>query len=415
MSNYRDYLFPSDHPRLEGLADLDPYSYADAMIDHPVAGPALHAWLALFESTLFTGITADGRVIPGLFPLGGAEGAPTAAATQAAQAFLSALTPEQAELVTHEVDSKVWRGWMNPEFYVNRFGLRLEELDEQVRACALALVEASLSPAGYTQLANAMATNAMLGDLVGLPALLNENSYNINVFGTPSEVEPWGWNLYGHHVCVNSLFIGGQQVLTPVFFGAEPNELETPHGTTPMFTEHESSALDLIRSLSPDQRAKAIIYGLKRDPAMPEGRIHPGDELHLGGAFQDNRVIPYEGLNLADATTEQKQKALAVIDVFLRYQPAGPRAARLTAVQEHWADTWLSWIGGTGDKDVFYCRIQSPVIMVEFDHHAGIWLANTEPEKFHIHTLVRTPNGNDYGAALVAETLGRPQRLAGPA
>jgi Protein of unknown function (DUF3500) len=54
------------------------------------------------------------------------------------------------------------------------------------------------------------------------------------------------------------------------------------------------------------------------------------------------------------------------------------------------------------------------VILIEFDHHAGVWLANTEPERFHIHTLVRTPNGNDYGAALVSQFTAAPQLLDQP-
>ena len=34
--------------------------------------------------------------------------------------------------------------------------------------------------------------------------------------------------------------------------------------------------------------------------------------------------------------------------------------------------------------------------MIEFDNHAGVYLTNEEPANFHVHTLVRTPNGNDY-------------------
>ena len=49
----------------------------------------------------------------------------------------------------------------------------------------------------------------------------------------------------------------------------------------------------------------------------------------------------------------------------------------------------------------FYYRIQSPVIFIEFDHHSGVFLTNKEPAKFHVHTLVRTPNGNDYGVDLL--------------
>jgi hypothetical protein len=86
---------------------------------------------------------------------------------------------------------------------------------------------------------------------------------------------------------------------------------------------------------------------------------------------------------------------------YLAYLPAGPRASRLQQVAQHLQDTHFCWIGGFDDTSAFYYRIQSPVIVVEFDHHAGVFLGNTEPEKFHIHTLVRTPNGNDYGMEVV--------------
>ena len=54
-----------------------------------------------------------------------------------------------------------------------------------------------------------------------------------------------------------------------------------------------------------------------------------------------------------------------------------------------------------GEDNAFYYRIQSPVVMIEFDHHKGVVLNNPTPEKFHVHTIVRTPNGNDYGMDLL--------------
>ena len=66
-------------------------------------------------------------------------------------------------------------------------------------------------------------------------------------------------------------------------------------------------------------------------------------------------------------------------------------------VERHLDATHFCWISGTGEDDTFYYRIQSPVVMIEFDHHSGVFLTNELPAKFHIHTIVRTPNGNDYG------------------
>jgi Protein of unknown function (DUF3500) len=60
-------------------------------------------------------------------------------------------------------------------------------------------------------------------------------------------------------------------------------------------------------------------------------------------------------------------------------------------------DTYFMWMGGTGPEDVFYYRIHSPVIMIEFDHQPGIAFDSNEPTRAHIHTVIRTPNGNDYG------------------
>jgi hypothetical protein len=44
--------------------------------------------------------------------------------------------------------------------------------------------------------------------------------------------------------------------------------------------------------------------------------------------------------------------------------------------------------------------VHSPVILIEFEHQAGVMFDNDTPTRRHIHTVVRTPNGNDYGADL---------------
>ncbi|ONH60439.1 hypothetical protein CcI49_11435 [Frankia sp. CcI49] len=414
--DFRDHLYSPEHPRLSDFRQCDPYTYVDALRRVPPFDEVLEAWTNLFESTRFRGITADGDLTPGLFTAGGDERAPTAQAVRAASVFLEALSPDERERVQHPLDSRVWRAWMNPEIYLNRFGVRLEETREEVREYALELVAACLSPTGYRKVRDLMAVNGFLGELVELPALLNENSYNINVFGTPSAEEPWGWNLWGHHLAVSCLLIGGQQVLTPVFFGAEPNAVDAgEHAGLTLFDEQEHAGLAFARSLTGSQAERAVLYHRKRDPEMPPGRLHPGDELHLGGAFQDNRVIPYEGLRTTELTPEQCEALVDLTELFLDYQPEGVRQARVADIRRHLDETYFCWIGGRGDQDPFYFRVQSPVILIEFDHHAGMFLANPEPEKFHIHTLVRTPNGNDYGVELVRQVTGAPHRLDGPA
>jgi hypothetical protein len=42
-----------------------------------------------------------------------------------------------------------------------------------------------------------------------------------------------------------------------------------------------------------------------------------------------------------------------------------------------------------------------PVLIAELDHHCGVFLDYDTPKPFHIHTVLRTPHGNDYGRAYV--------------
>jgi len=400
---FRAHLRRPDDPRIAGIGELDAYRFAERVLTHPVPARLFDGWLRRYHETDFKGITAEGDCLPGLFALAD-HGAPVAAAQAAALQLLNVANATQRASLCHPIDAREWRAWMNPEVYLNRFGLRLDEVDTAVREAVLAVLRASLSQAGYEQARLLMRINHFLGELVDAPRIMNEFSYNFNLFGTPSATEPWGWNFYGHHLCLNCLMLRGQMVLTPVFMGAEPNCIDTgPYAGQSAFTDEERLGLALMQSLPEPQQRRAQLYRHKRDPAMPHGRIAVGDELHLAGAFQDNRVIPYEGSCARDWPVAMQNRLLDLVATYVRYLPAGPLQARMDEVRRHLASTHFCWIGGFDDDSPFYYRIQSPVLIIEFDHHAGVFLGNTEPEKFHIHTLVRTPNGNDYGMALVRQ------------
>ena len=99
--------------------------------------------------------------------------------------------------------------------------------------------------------------------------------------------------------------------------------------------------------------------------------------------------------------TLQQNLTMQIVATYYELLPEAPLRARLAHIREHLGETYFSWIGGFGDHDPFYYRIQSPVVLLEFDHHSGVFLLNTEPAKFHTHTIARTPNGNDYGRELL--------------
>jgi hypothetical protein len=246
-----------------------------------------------------------------------------------------------------------------------------------------------------------MRINNFLGEIMGAPQVLNQRSYNFLIFGTPSATEPWGWSLYGHHLCLNVFLHGKQIVLSPTFIGAEPNEIDDgEYIGTRILAEEESMGLRFMQSLSSEMQKMARIYKDMHDEAMPEGRWNLADQRHLCGAFQDNRIVPYEGISMSGMDTEGRQLLLKLVGQFVRYLPDTARKNQIRQAEQHMEETYLSWIGGYRDDDAFYYRIQSLVIIAEFDYHWGVFLSNEKPAEFHIHTIVRTPNGGDYGFAI---------------
>jgi hypothetical protein len=287
---------------------------------------------------------------------------------------------------------------------MNDHGLRLDAVSCEVRDAVTALMRSCFSEDGFLKTAQVRSANLYLGELYDLRNIMNEWSFHFLMFGVPSETEPWGWNLYGHHLALNCFVLGPQIVVSPTFLGAEPTIVDRGDGHAfELFRREAMTGIELMHSLSADLRRQAVTYRQLKDPAMPQGRWHFADERALGGAYQDNRVIPYDGVCARDLTTAQQESLLRVVESFLDYLPERPLRARMAQVEAALEETWWSWIGSDDGIEPFYYRVQSPVVMVEFDNHQGVWLTNTEPARFHVHTVVRTPNGNDYGKDLLRQ------------
>ncbi|WP_285189491.1 DUF3500 domain-containing protein [Rhodococcus sp. MEB041] len=386
---------------------MDPYTYrAASRGEGTFTGDLVAGWTPLYLDD-FRGITEDGTLRDDVHPLEPArpgEEAPVAAMVSAAEDFLAALGPDDRTAATYAMDAPEWQTWANPEFLQFDTGVRLEFQPADVQRRALALLAASLSPEGYELAHDMMLINGFLGELVGLQSILNEFSYNMAIYGTPDVTSPWGWQIFGHHMAVNCFVVAGRMVVSPAFFGAEPNEIdEGARAGVTAFTPRIDTAIELIAALSPEQRSSATTYERMVDPSTPHGRVHPGDERHLAGAFQDNREILFEGVRVSELSEEAQRLVLALVEQFVALLPDGPRTARMREVRECLAETWFSWIGGHHPGDVFYYRIQSPVVIAELDHHCGVFLDYDSPKPFHIHTVLRTPHGNDYGRSYLSQ------------
>ena len=354
------------------------------------------------------GITTDGHVVPDLFALQDTGWNPEPAAT-AATAFLDSLAPAQRERTLFAVDADEWRMWINAFPTWDPHGLSLEDLEPAQRERALAILEASLSATGYSDARTAMKLNAALGELINqYRDTLTEYRYSLAIFGTPSTTQPWGWQLWGHHLDVHCFIIGRQMVLTPTFIGAEPTVADRgTHKGLRLFDQQRTAGLDLRRSLRPEQARQAVLHASIRVQDLPTELADPFNGRHLAGAAQDNRVIPYAGLPADGLSPGQRESLLRLVNTYAQRLPDDPAAAFMEGVERHLDDTHIAWIGGSGDQDAFYYRIHSPVVLIEYDCHQGVFLDNDQPEPFHVHTIVRTPNGGDYGRDLLRRHLTR--------
>jgi zinc protease len=98
----------------------------------------------------------------------------------------------------------------------------LEDLTQTQRDAALAIIAASMSDAGFESMRNCMRLNHTIGEITGAEDEYGEWVYFLSLFGTPSETEPWGWQLDGHHINLHCFVLGDQVVFTPAFLGSEP-------------------------------------------------------------------------------------------------------------------------------------------------------------------------------------------------
>ena len=342
----------------------------------------------------FKGITANGELVTGLFPVR-STGVSTEPVRVAAEKFLAALSEEQRRKTLFPVDDLEWRKWMNVSFYV-REGVGFNDMSEAQREAAFGLMRASLSAKGMKLSRDTMKLNHTLGEL-------NNDNFNeygewlywITVMGTPSATEPWGWQLDGHHLIVNYFVLGDQVVMTPSFFGSEPVRATAgKYRGTVIMQEEQDAGLAFMKSLTPEQRTAATLRTSKT-----------GNE-NLTEFFKDNVVLDYAGVAARTLNDSQKRQLLTLIGLYVHNMRDEHARVRIDEVNAHMDQTHFAWIGGTEPDSVYYYRIHSPVILIEFDHQKPANLRHLYPDvpnRDHIHAVMRTPNGNDYGKDLLRQ------------
>jgi len=290
------------------------------------------------------------------------------------------------------------------------------------------LVASGLSVAGYNTVATIIGLDNVLDQVEGWSVDWGRERgrdpglYYLRVFGEPGGAAPWGWRFGGHHVSLNNLVVDGAvQSTTPCFFGADPavSPLLGPAPLRPL-AGAEDPARELVRSLDPDQAARAILLdrapsdivggnraqlsdgdqmchlrdiwrGQFTDPGLLDRVTQMGDgaERASGYGAADHRRLALstapKGLAAAELSAGQRDLLRALLATYLGRAPDGMAPdldeAALDAVH-------LAWAGPTGLGQPHYYRLQGPRLLIEYD--------NTQRQANHAHSVWRDPEA-DFG------------------
>ena len=348
----------------------------------------------------FQGVTTSDGIIQGLFPVK-STGQQTTLIREAAERFLATMSTADLSRVHFAISDPEWRDWSNVDVGIfPRRGISLEEMNEEQKESAWNLLAVALSAEGLEQTQNIMKTEQTLFEINGEPIRYGTEKYYITMMGIPSPDNPWGFQLDGHHLVINYFVLGDQVVMTPAFWGGEPVYADAGmYLGNHILQEEQNTGLRLMQSLDSGQRQRATIEASKVR----------NDQV--AAANQDNLVLDYEGIKGSDLNSQQRLQLLNVIRSFVGALREPHAEVTMEQIGRHIDDTYFAWVGESKDDSVFYYRIHSPVILIEFDHQGPVGTLHKNPAgvptRDHIHTVVRTPNGNDYGKDLLAQHLAR--------
>ena len=327
--------------------------------------------------------------MPGLFEIS-PSGVSTEPVRNAAVKFIATLTNVQLARTMFPIDDVQWRKWMNQHFYP-RAGISFAEMTEAQREAAFGLMQASLSVKGFELTRNVMRLNETLAEMIDEHLFLGEWLYFITILGKPSAAEPWGWQFSGHHAIFNYFVLGDQVVMTPLFMGSEPVRATSgKYKGVVVLQQEQNDGLEMVRGLTEAHRKQAVLNFSKTG------------NNNLTEAFKDNLVLDYAGLRGNDMDGAARRRLRDLVQLYVSNMDEGHTRVKMNEIDRHLDNTFFSWIGGTEADSAFYYRVQSPVILIEFDHQRPANLARfaadaKKPTQQHIHCVVRTPIGAWYG------------------
>ena len=181
-------------------------------------------------------------------------------------------------------------------------------------------------------------------------------AFRFVVFGDPSPTSRWAVQLDGHHVALNVTLDGEAYSMSPSFIGTYPQAFVVAGAELRPLGVETDLAHELAASLTPEQRALAVI-GDRRGAL----RIGPGRD----GVVPEPVGVPGSLLNGA-----QKEKLLALASQWFDLMPPGHARAHKERFLDGLADTRFAWSGPLAAGSDVSWAIQGPSVVIEYANDA---------------------------------------------
>jgi hypothetical protein len=313
----------------------------------------------------------------------------TSRAVAAAEAFLATLDQTQRAKASIDFNDKSRTVWSNLPVgtkmqtgATERNGVRLGELTPAQEKAALALVATTLSREGYQKAMEVVDADQVLEvrsaptRKPGAPIRFGRAFYYVSILGKPSTTDRWMLQFGGHHLAINVIFAGRENVLTPTHTGTQPATYTVDGRTVRPLGDENDKAFALINALNAEQQKQAILGAEVRNLALGPGA--------------DGQMIAPEGVRAASFTPAQRTMLLELAREWVGILGDEAAAAKMKEIQSGIGDTYFAWAGPTTAGKGAYFRIQGPAVFIEYAPQ-GQGDNNVD----HIHTIYRDPT-NDY-------------------
>jgi hypothetical protein len=305
---------------------------------------------------------------------------------QTANNFLNSLDNQQRSKTIYTFSDEERFNWHYfPKS--DRKGISLNELNDQQRKLAFALLRSCLSETGYKKTVDITQLENVLHVLENQSnnEYRNAGKYFFTIFEKPNAKGIWGWRFEGHHISLNFSTTDNKLVSgTPGFLGANPAIVPSgPQKGKEVLKEETKLAFALLHSLNADQMKTAT-----------SSSGVPNDIITF--VSRKASIETKEGITYGSMTKQQQEFFMELLQVYIHRYTKLFADEMIKEIKEAGLDDLrFIWAGAQqAGRQAYYYRIQGPTIIIEYD--------NSQNNANHIHTVVRDLK-RDFGGDKLLE------------